>query len=365
MKKPIYLIGLLVAILGFWSCENDDDEPVLVSKLEVKEITSSALLNNPIGNPDVRKMQVYLPKGYDESNSKKYPVVYLLHGLPFTEESFVSPETWDPWIGGTSPFKTYPDFPQESFKQWIDQLIESGTVKPMIIVMPDAANIYGFSFYSNSILIGGFEDYIVNDIVNFIDSNYRTFANKAGRAVIGFSQGGYGAVKIGMLYPDKFDVIASHSGLLYMDGILSMGDLLIAENPGGFIGPDKDKFLTSGLYAMSSAWSPNLNNPPWFVDLPIDWVSGAIIPSVREKWMEHDVFTLLDKHSESLKSLNGVFIDCGTLDELGFTPMVDAFCQKMEAMAIDHTYESFEGGHFTHMYSRLERSLAFVSEKMD
>ena len=45
--------------------------------------------------------------------------------------------------------------------------------------------------------------------------------------------------------------------------------------------------------------------------------------------------------------------------------MVDAFCQKMEAMAIDHTFESFEGGHFTHMYARLERSLAFVSEKMD
>jgi len=81
--------------------------------------------------------------------------------------------------------------------------------------------------------------------------------------------------------------------------------------------------------------------------------------------LEHDAFTMLDKYHESLKSLNGVFIDCGTLDELGMTLMVDAFCQKMEAMTIDHTYESFEGGHFTHMYSRLERSLAFVSEKMN
>lgn len=366
MKKPIYLIALLVAILGFWSCENDDDEPVLVSKLEVKEFASEALLNNPIGNPDVRKMQVYLPKGYDQSNTKKYPVVYLLHGLPFTEESFVSTESWDPWIGDSSPFKIYPDFPQESFKQWIDQLIESGKVKPMIIVMPNASNVnYGFSFYTNSILTGGFEDYIVNDLVNYIDSNYRTSANKDGRAVIGFSQGGYAAVKFGMLHPDKFGAIASHSGLLYIDGILSMGDIIIAENPGGFDGPDMAKFLTTGMYAMSSAWSPNLNNPPYMVDLPIDWDSGTIIPSVREKWLEHDAFTMLDKYHESLKSLNGVFIDCGTLDELGMTLMVDAFCQKMEAMTIDHTYESFEGGHFTHMYSRLERSLAFVSEKMN
>lgn len=365
MKKLMYLIGLLVAIVGFWSCENDNDEPVLVSKLEVKEISSEALLNNPIDNPEVRKMQVYLPKGYDASSTKKYPVVYLLHGLPFTEESFTSPDSWDSWIGGTSPFQIYPDFPQESFKDWLDQLIESGAVQPMIIVMPNAANMYGFSFYTNSILNGGFEDYIVQDVVNFIDSNYRTIANKDGRAVIGFSQGGYAAVKFGMMHPDKFSVIASHSGLLYLDGILSMGEIVIAENPGGFTGPDPDKFLTTGLYAMSSAWSPNLNNPPWFVDLPIDWDSGAIILSVREKWMEHDVFTLLDKQAESLQSLNGVFIDCGTMDELGFTAIVDAFCQKMEAMAIDHTYESFEGGHFTHMYSRLEKSLTFVSEKID
>ena len=364
MKKLMYLIGLLVAIVGFWSCENDKDEPVLVSKLEVKEFTSEALMNNPIGNPEVRKMQVYLPKGYD-SGTEKYPVVYLLHGLPFTEESFISPETWDPWIGGASPFQSYPDFPENGFKNWIDGLIDSGLIAPMIIVMPNADSMYGFSFYSNSILIGGFEDYIVNDLVNFMDTNYRTLTNKDGRAVIGFSQGGYAAVKFGLLHPDEFGVIASHSGLLYIDGMLSLGDVVIAENPIGFVGPDKDKFLTSAMYAMSSAWSPNLNDPPYMVDLPFDWDSGAIIPSVREKWLEHDVFTMLDKHSESLKSLNGVFIDCGALDELGMTPMVDAFCQKMEAMAIDHTFENFQGGHFTDMYARLERSLAFVSEKMD
>ena len=365
MKKLMYLIGLLVAIIGFWSCENDNDDPVLVSKLEAREFTSESLSNNPMGNSELRRMQVYLPKGYDESSFKKFPVVYLLHGLPFTEEAFITPETWDPWIGGASPFKTYPDFPQESFKQWLDQLIETGAVRPMIIVMPDASSGYGFSFYSNSILIGNFEDYIVNDVVNFIDSNYRTFSNKDGRAVIGFSQGGYAAVKFGLMHPDKFSVIASHSGLLYLDGMLSMGDVVIAENPLGFVGPDQEKFLTSGLYAMSSAWSPNLNNPPFMVDLPFDWNSGAVIPSVREKWMEHDVFSMLDEYHDSLRSLNGIFIDCGELDELGFTPIVGAFCTKMDAMSIDHTFESFQGGHLTHVYSRLERSLAFVSEKMD
>jgi len=365
MKKLIYLVGLLVALVGFWSCEDDNDEPVLVSKLEVKEITSAALLNNPIGNAEVRKMQVYLPKGYDESSTKKYPVVYLLHGLPFTEESFISPDTWDPWIGGTSPFQAYPDFPENGFKNWIDGMIDSGQIEPMIIVMPNAISAYGFSWYSNSELNGGFEDYIVNDLVNFIDSSYKTFANKDRRAVIGFSQGGYGAVKIGMLHADKFGVLASHSGLLYLDGILSMGQIIVAENPDGFVGPHPDKFLTSAMYSMSAAWSPNMNNPPFMVDLPFAYPSGAIIPAVRDRMLKHDVFTMLDTHMDDMNSLNGIFIDCGALDELGMTPMVDAFCQKMDAMAIDYTFESFQGGHFTDMYSRLQRSLAFVSDKMD
>ncbi|MDN3642012.1 alpha/beta hydrolase [Lutimonas halocynthiae] len=365
MKKPIYLIALLVAILGFWSCENDDDDPVLVSKLEVKEFTSEALLNNPIGNPDVRKMQVYLPKGYDPSNAKKYPVVYLLHSLPFTEESFISPETWDPWIGGASPFQTYPDFPENGFKNWIDGLIDSGLIDPMIIVMPNAESMYGFSWYSNSELNGGFEDYIVNDLVSFIDSNYRTFANKDGRAVIGVSQGGYGAVKIGMQHPDKFGVIAGHSGMLYLDGILTWGQLLLDENPDGFVGPHPDKFLTSAMYSMSAAWSPNMNNPPFMVDLPFAYPSGAIIPTVRDRMLKHDVFTMLDTYLDNMKSLNGIFIDCGELDELGMTGIVNAFCLKMDAMGVEHTYETFNGGHFDQLYSRLERSLTFVSEKMN
>ena len=365
MKKPIYLIGLLVALLGFWSCEDDNDDPVSASKLELNEFTSEALMNNPIGNSELRKMQVYLPKGYDDSSVKKYPVVYLLHSLPFTEEAFITPETWDPWIGGASPFKVYPDFPENGFKVWIDGLIDSGLIDPMIIVMPNAESSYGFSWYSNSELNGGYEDFIVNDLVKYVDSKYKTFANKDGRAVIGVSQGGYGAVKIGLLHADKFGVIASHSGMLYLDGILTWGPLLIAENPDGFVGPHLDKFLTSAMYSMCAAWSPNMTNPPFMVDVPFAFPSGAIIPDVRDRMLKHDVFTMLDTHMDDMKSLNGVFIDCGDQDELGMTGIVDAFCMKMNAMGVEHTYETFNGGHFDNMYSRLERSLTFTSQKMN
>lgn len=367
MKKAITLIGCFFIIFSYWSCQEDEFNPDIgISKLQEREVESKSLENNPLQNSSIRNIQVYTPADYSVDQNKNYPVVYLLHGLPFTEKSFISQETWEPWIGGTSPFQSYPDFPEKTFRQWIDAMIESGLIEPMIIVMPNAANNnYGFSWYSNSILNGGFEDYIVNDLVSFMDSNYRTIAKKEGRAVIGFSQGGYAAVKYGLLHADKFSVIAGHSGLLYLDGILSMGSVLVDENPGGFQGPDPAKFLTSAMYSMSAAWSPNTNNPPFMVDLPFEYPSGAVIPSVREKWMMHDAFTLLDSNMESFKSLDGIFIDCGDFDELGMTDMVKAFCLKMQAMNVEHTYETYQGGHFDHMYSRLERSLTFCSDKMN
>ena len=366
MKNLIVLIRFFIAIILLQSCADDSDEPVLLSQLEVREFTSISLMNNHMNNSEIRKMQVYTPKGYDQNNSNRYPVVYLLHGLPFSEESFVSKSTWDDWVGGTSPFQSYPDFPEEGFKNWIDGLIESGKIDPMIIVMPNAANNnYGFSFYTNSLLNGGFEDYIVNDLVKYMDSHYRTIANKDGRAVIGFSQGGYAAVKFGMTHSEIFGVVAGHSGLLYLDGMLSLGAMISAENPDGNVVPDPNKFFTSAMFAMSSAWSPNINNPPFMVDLPFLFPSGDVIPEVRNRWLEHCTFAIMDRYQAQIKSLNGIYVDCGTMDELGMTPIVEAFVAKMNAFGIDHTYETFEGGHFNKMFSRLETSLAFCSERMN
>ena len=368
MKKTMkLLIGLFLAMTLFYACDDDDDivDPVFLSKLEVTEFTSTAMMNNPMGNSELRKVQVYTPKDYDPNGSTAYPVVYLLHGLPFSENAFVSKSAWDPWIGGTSPFQSYPDFPEEGFKSWIDGLIESGKIDPMIIVMPNAMNEnFGFSFYSNSNLNGRFEDYIVNDLVKFVDSNYKTLSNKDGRALIGFSQGAYAAVKFGMLYPQKFGVVAGHSGLLYLDGILMNGEAFVAENPDGFNGPDPDKFITSAVYAMSSAWSPNLNNPPFMVDLPFEFPSGDVIAEVRNRWLKQCAFNLMEQHQAQIRTLNGLYIDCGNQDELGMMAMVQAFEAKMTALGIEHTFETFEGGHFNRLYSRLELSLAFCSQRM-
>jgi len=373
MKRIILFIGIIAAFLS-WGCDRDVIDADIVaekqhyskSKLQNKVMISDALAENVIGNTNVRKMQIYTPPGYEKHGEQHYPVVYLLHGLPFSEKCYTDIKTWDEWIGGTSPFQEYPDFPSEGFREWVDGLIESGTIEPMIIVMPNAANeMYGFSFYTNSILNGNFEDFIVKDLVNYIDDNYRTIASSGGRAVIGNSQGGYAAIKFGLLHPDKFGVVASHSGLLYLDGMLSLGEVVVAENPDGFMGPDPDKFLTSAGYAMSSAWSPNLSNPPFLVDLPFEYPSGDVIEEVRLRWLEHDVFTMLDDYSNNFRSLNGIYMDAGMYDELGINEMMGAFSMKLDGYVIPHKAELFEGSHFNKIFSRLEISLAFCSDHMN
>jgi S-formylglutathione hydrolase FrmB len=372
--KKLPILVLWLAALFIISCDSEpfesgDIKPMkakeMKGKLQNKVLISEALADNVIGNTNVRKMQIYTPPGYDKHSDINYPVVYLLHGLPFSEKSYTDLKTWDEWIDPNGVFQVYPDFPEEGFRKWMDNMILDGRIDPMIIVMPNAeSEQYGFSFYTNSILNGNFEDYIVQDVVKYMDDNYNTIQNASGRAVIGNSQGGYAAFKFGMKHSDVFGVVASHSGLIVLDVALGLGPALVLENPDGFVGPDPGKFLTSAAYAMSAAWSPNLQEPPFYVDFPIEYPSGNVITEIAARWYQEDPFTLLDIYSNEFRSLKGIYFDCGMNDELNICAGNDFMKQKLDYHGIDYTYVLHGGGHFTNIFERLEASLAFSSEAM-
>jgi len=380
MKTKMYLIGLLAIIMAFWSCQNDVLEPDLKrgkedvvhkSKLQNKVLMSESLKGNFIGNSHTRKLQVYTPPGYKKNGSQQYPVVYLLHGFPFSEKAFIDMDVWDEWITPYLFSQEYPDFPAEGFRLWVDKLIADGIIEPMIIVMPNAGTEpYGFSFYTNSDLNGNFEDFIVKDLVNYMDKQYNTIPNASGRAVIGHSQGGYAAFKYGMLHPDVFGTVASHSGLLFVDALFHPDNIINIEqeNAEGFTGPDPTKFLTSAGYAMSAAWSPNLNNPPFLVDLPFEFNDQGhidLVPDVVNLWHQNDVFSLLDSYNNDFNSLSGIYFDVGLLDELGTQLAHQPVVAKLNAYNVNYTFETYEGGHHTHMFNRLKVSLEFCSDKMN
>jgi enterochelin esterase-like enzyme len=154
-----------------------------------------------------RQMSVYTPPGYEKS-SEKYPVLYLLHGGGGDESQWI--------VLGRSC-------------QIIDNLIAQGKVKPMIIVMPNGnANQTAATGeappekqQTNSptpnpnMGIGLFEKSIVEDIIPFIENNYRALSNKENRAIAGLSMGGGQSFNIGFVNTDKFSWIGMFSSGIF------------------------------------------------------------------------------------------------------------------------------------------------------
>ena len=158
------------------------------------------------GNELVRRMTIYTPPGYETGNTK-YPVLYLLHGMGGDEEAWMA-------LGRAS--------------QILDNLIAQGKALPMIVVMPNGnvsqeaapgESVTGFikpTMQLPNTMDGKMEETFI-DIVRFIDSNYRTRDNKAGRAIAGLSMGGFHALHISRYYPNKFDYIGLFSAAISPD----------------------------------------------------------------------------------------------------------------------------------------------------
>ncbi len=132
--------------------------------------------------------QIYLPPGYAHS-FQRYPVLYALHGY-----------------GGN-----YHEWNEYGLIGRADDLIGAGTIQPMIIVLPYGAQSYWLNHADNGPRWG---DYTVYDVVNFIDANYRTLADRNHRAIGGLSMGGHGALQNGFNHPEVFGIIGGHSPTL-------------------------------------------------------------------------------------------------------------------------------------------------------
>jgi len=209
---------------------------------------------------------IHLPEGYDDSD-EHYPTLYFLHGF------------------GANHYLMYGEI-----HDIMDSLVSLGQVDPFIIVRPDgSASPYLGSFYTNSALYGDFEDYIMYDLIEHIDNTYRTIDHRLYRGIGGHSMGGYGATKLGIKYYDLFGSISSHSGALVFDNLTDLIPDLMDEtswNPLNLFMPTNG-FVSLFMFGASGAFSPTLDLPPWYVDLPIDY-NGDVIQSVWELWMPHD-----------------------------------------------------------------------------
>lgn len=122
---------------------------------------------------------LYLPYGYEENTETSYPVLYLLHG------SWGDERSWN------------------SFWPVLDQMIEQGKIDPVIAVAP----ITGNSYWVDSEKFGNVESAIMKDLIPYVEEHYRAIPKRAGRALVGYSMGGYGATRYGLTYPETFAAV--------------------------------------------------------------------------------------------------------------------------------------------------------------
>lgn len=318
MKKKKYLLILFMGIIV--------SQGTIISE----SFYSSSL-------DETRNYEIYLPESYD-SGEYDYPVVYFLHGF--------------------GAYGSYTSFIQTI----VDDLTLTGQIIELLVVLPDGGGVmYDGSFYTNSDLNGDHEDYIIYDLVSHIDENYSTIPNKYNRAISGHSMGGYGTMRLGIENTDIFSSISAHSGPISLEELDD--DLLIfylqVENNFGDFDPDNGG-LTEMFFAMSAAFTPNLDNPPYYVDLPIT-PGGEIIDEVFDEWMFHDPYHLIDNYITELNSVQ-VYFDCGQWDDFQLHPHNELFSQRLSELGIDHEFVSYPGDHTSEVYERLEYSFTLHSE---
>ena len=351
--------------------------------LVVLEFASSILADNPLGDPHIRKLAVWLPPQYDEGQrrgpGKRYPVLYDLVGFTGSGLAHLN---WRPF--------------DENVPERIARLVAEKKMGPAIVVFPDCFTCLGGNQYVNSSAIGNYADYLTREIVPFVDREFRTLASREHRACFGKSSGGYGAIVHGMKYARYWGAVADHSGDAYFDFCYltdwprTLNELdryrrkrrqagrvdVQRDERGAGEGADdgrvrrfleavwaKDKLSDAEAHAlmmiaMAATYDADPKVPLGF-RLPVNLETGELIARRWKAWLAHDPIHLVARYADNLRTLRGVWIDCGWRDQYHLHYGARILSKQLAAHGIKHVYEEFDDNHSSIDY-RMDASLPFL-----
>ena len=303
-------------------------KPVTVERIMVHGKT---LEGNLEGNNADRDVLVFLPTDYAAAKSRRYPVVYALHGYS------IGAEQWSKEI---------------HVPQTIEGAFALGA-KDMIVVLPDSKTAHNGSMYSSSETTGDFERFIAQDLVAYIDAHYRTIPERASRGLVGHSMGGYGATRIGMKHAGVF-------GSLYI-----MSPCCLSARSAGPADTDLEKavqamkaptdsatlsFFPRAQLATASAWSPNPKNPPLYFDLPTK--DGVPQPEVLARWAANAPLAFIDQYIRDLRQYRAIALDVGDQDRL--KDDTQKLHEVLDRYGIANAFEVYSGNHTNKLADRFQ-----------
>jgi S-formylglutathione hydrolase FrmB len=240
-----------------------------------------------------------LPPSYDQEKTRRYPILYYLHGLGDNEQSLLNLGGWN----------------------LAENLREAGKIGEFLILAPDG----GRSFYINS--RDGrvrYEDFFIREFVPAMEKRYRAKPGRASRAITGVSMGGYGALHMAFKYPQMFCAVSSHMGALIETIPAALTDA---------------RELGRGLSFLSEPFGR-----------PFD----------RAFWNRNNPFTLARQAGGAARMK--IYFDCGREDTFGFDAGAEALHELLKSRGIAHEFHIYPGGHDWNFVSEhLGASLEFHS----
>jgi enterochelin esterase-like enzyme len=359
MKKLFWAmaLGMVFAPVAQISAQVQTIVPPVIpgAKLTAVEhikIHGATLEGNLEGDAVDRDVIVFLPPSYQQDTTRRYPVVYALHGF------FIGAEQWTHEI---------------HVPQTIEGAFAQGA-KEMIVVLPDSKTIYNGSMYSSSATTGDFENFIAHDVVAYIDAHYRTIPERASRGLVGHSMGGYGASRIGMKHADVF-------GALYI-----MSPCCLSPMSGGGFGPaekmkemaiENEKKIAAlkspsdapaalpgfgiAQLATAAAWAPDPKNPPLYLDLPTK--DGNPVPEIQAKFAANAPLAFVDQYIGNLKQYRAISMDVGDQDGLRFD--AGKLHAILDSYGIVNGFEIYSGTHTSAVADRFQNHvMPFFSKNL-
>ena len=242
-----------------------------------------------------------LPPSYDREKSRKFPLVYYLHGLGESEQTLTGP-LWN-----------------------VIEDLQRSRIGEFLMVAPDG----GRSFFINS-RDGRFryEDFLVREFIPAIERKYRASGSRAGRGIAGTSMGGYGALRLAFKYPHMFAAVTAEMPALYEKFPPQLADLVRLSGSGRQMG-----------------------------DLFGDPFDEAF-------WERNSPFTLARRHAAQLRGLK-IYFDCGDQDDYGFDEGARRLDSLLTSLKVPHEAHIYPGRHDpSYIAAHIDEALEFQSRAL-
>jgi enterochelin esterase-like enzyme len=321
------------------------------------EIESKALAGNMLGDPSRRDLFVYLPAGFKAGD--RLPLLVDLVGFTGSGQAHINWKNFG-----------------ENVPERLDRLIGDRKMPPVAVAFPDCFSRLGGNQYINSASIGGYEDYLLGEVVPQVEKTLGVGGNGR-RGVFGKSSGGYGAIVHAMRHGDFWAAAACHSGdmafeLCYLVDLPKVLMELTNKHGGSierFIDyfesapkpADKDMVVLNFI-AMAASYDPD---PSQFlgIRLPCNPETAEMIPVRWANWRAHDPVNMVEKSAAMLRGLKALYIDCGDRDQFNLVFGARQLHRALERLGVAHRYEEFPDDHSSVDY-RMDESLPFLARAL-